>query len=73
MLAKLGQTNFEVVSFQRLSSLSFTAVPINGSDDASNELTPGTVVAIRTSSGRFAKMLIKTYGSTLGVDYVTYQ
>lgn len=73
MLASLGQADFDVVSYHRLSSLSYTATPINGSDNSSNGLTPGTVVAIRTNSGRFAKLKIKTYGATLSLDYVTYQ
>lgn len=73
MLTRLGEVDFDIVSYQSLSSLSYTATPINGSDDTSNKLTPGSVIAIRTNSGRFAKMKIKTYGVTLGIDYVTYQ
>ena len=73
MLTRLGEVDFDVVSYQSLNSLSYTATPINGSDDTSNKLTPGSVIAIRTNSGRFAKMKIKTYGITLGIDYVTYQ
>lgn len=73
MLANLGTVDFDVVSHQTLLSLSYAAAPINGSDNASNALTPGTVIAIRTGSGRLAKMRINTYGLNLRVDYVTYQ
>ncbi|MFN0086767.1 MAG: hypothetical protein ACKVX9_15360 [Blastocatellia bacterium] len=73
MLANLGLADFDVVSHQRLSSLSYLATPIEGSDNSSNALPTGAVVGVRTNSGRFAKLKIKSYGPTLGLEYVTYQ
>jgi len=51
MLAHMGQPNFDAVSLQTLQTRPYTANPINGSDNASNQLTPGTVIAIRTNAG----------------------
>jgi hypothetical protein len=47
--------------------------PINGSNNAANQLTAGTVVAIKTGAGRYAKMKINSYGYNLGMTWVTYK
>ncbi len=72
MLANLGQPNFDAISLQTLKSEPYTTVPINGSENGANKLTAGTVIAIKTSDGRFAKMRVKSYGYNLGIDWVTY-
>ena len=72
MLFNLGVRNFDAVSFQTLQGLSYTSLSINGTVGSANRLTAGTVIAIRTNSGRFAKMLVKTYGYNLLIDWVTY-
>ena len=73
MLAHMGQPNFDAVSLQTLQTRPYTANPINGSDNASNQLTPGTVIAIRTNAGRYAKVRIDSYGYNLGMTWVTYK
>ena len=73
MLAQMGKPNFDAVSYQTLKGLSYSATPIDGSNNASNKLTAGTVVAIRTNTGRYAKMKVNSYGYNLGINYVTYQ
>lgn len=73
MFCHMGKPNFEAVSFQTLQTQAYTALPINGSNTAANRLTPGTVIAIRTNAGRFAKLRIVTYGYNLRIDWVTYQ
>jgi len=73
MLANLGKVNFDAVSLQTLQTRPYTMTPINGSNNASNQLTAGTVVAIKTGAGRYAKMKINTYGYNLGMTWVTYK
>jgi hypothetical protein len=73
MLAHMGSPNFDAVSLQTLQSQPYTTNPINGSNNASNKLTPGTVIAIKTSAGRYAKMRINSYGYNLGISWVTYK
>jgi hypothetical protein len=73
MLANLGQVNFDAVSLQTLQTRPYTMTPINGSNNASNQLTAGTVVAIKTGAGRYAKMKINSYGYNLGMTWVTYK
>jgi hypothetical protein len=73
MLANMGKPNFDAVSYQALQTQPYTSIPINGSNNASNALTPGTVIAIKTSTGRFAKMKVETYGYNLGIRWVCYK
>jgi len=73
MLAHMGKPNFEAVSLQTLQSQPYTANPINGSDNASNQLTPGTVIAVKTNTGRYSKVKIDSYGYDLGITWVTYK
>ena len=73
MLANLGKVNFDAVSLQTLQTRPYTMTPINGSNNASNQLTAGTVVAIKTGAGRYAKMKINSYGYNLGMTWVTYK
>ncbi len=73
MLAHMGKPNFDAVSLQTLQAQPYSATPINGSNNSSNKLTAGTVIAIRTSAGRYAKMKINSYGYNLGISWVTYK
>lgn len=73
MLAYMGKPNFDAVSLQTLQAQPYTTTPINGSNNASNQLMPGTVIAIKTNAGRFAKMKINSYGYNLGISWVTYK
>jgi len=72
-LAHLGKPNFDAVSLATLKAQSYTATPINGSNNSSNRLTAGTVIAIKTGAGRYAKMKINSYGYNLGISWVTYK
>jgi len=73
MLAHMGTPNFDAVSLQTLQSRPYTANPINGSNNASNQLTPGTVIAVKTNTGRYAKVKIDSYGYDLGITWFTYK
>lgn len=73
MLAHMGKPNFDAVSYQTLQKQSYTATPINGSNNAANQLKAGTVIAIKTNAGRYAKLRIDTYGYNLAITWVTYK
>jgi len=73
MLANMGKPDFDSVSYQALQTQPYTTIPINGSNNVSNALTPGTVIAIRTNTGRYAKMKVETYGYNLGIRWVCYK
>lgn len=73
MIANMGKVNFDAVSRQTLMVQAYTTTPIDGSINSSNKLTPGTVVAFKTNAGRYAKMLVNTYGYNLGITWVTYK
>lgn len=73
MIAHMGKPDFNSVSRQALAIQPYTATPINGSNNSSNRLTAGTVIAIKTNTGRFAKMKIDSYGYNLGITWVTYK
>jgi hypothetical protein len=72
-LFNLGAADYEAVDKAKLQSLTYSATPIDGSD-ANNKLTPGTVVAVKTSNGRFAKMKVvsKAPDNTLTFRFYTY-
>jgi hypothetical protein len=73
MLAHMGKPNFDAVSLQTLKTQAYTANPIDGSNNASNRLKAGTVIAVKTSAGRYAKMKVNSYGYNLGIFWVTYK
>ena len=55
MLAHLGKPNFDAVSLQTLKAQSYTATPINGSNNTSNMLKAGSVIAVKTGAGASPK------------------
>jgi hypothetical protein len=46
---------------------------INGSDDANNQMPPGTVIVYVTSDKNYGKMKILQYGYNLTVGWTTYR
>jgi hypothetical protein len=71
-MAHLGQRNFDAVSVETLRAASYTATPLNGSNNSANQLSTGTVIAIRTGNGHFAKMRVDAYGYNMSISWVTY-
>jgi hypothetical protein len=71
-LANLHTVSFSLVSADRLRSLSYSPVPIDGSNNPFNQLTQGTVVAVKTRVGHYAKVRIDSYGYNLKVTVTTY-
>ncbi len=56
-VAHLGRVDFEKLGLSDLKEAAYSTEPIKGDDD-DNLLTPGTVIAMRTNRGNYAKMLI---------------
>jgi hypothetical protein len=56
-VAHLGDVDFEKLALSDLERAVYSEKPIKGDDD-NNQLTPGTVVAVRTNLGNYAKMLV---------------
>jgi hypothetical protein len=71
-MARLGAVDFDAIASSELRVERFTDVPIDGSNTGANQLTPGTVVAIRTRHGQYAKMQVVSYGYDLLIKWVTY-
>ena len=73
MLVNMGPVGFDGLTLAALRSLNYGPGSINGSANSFNQLTPGTVVAIKTRNGHYAKMRIDSYGYNLGITSTTYQ
>lgn len=71
-IVNLGRVSFSSVLPETLASLTFSSKPLNGNDDATNELVTGDVFAVRTNAGNFAKVLVTAYGYYMKVQWVTY-
>lgn len=72
-IVRLGPVPFGPIGIDTLLGLSYGATPIPGNNDASNQLTTGTVFAVRTGAGNYAKVLVTSYGYNMGIQWVTYQ
>ena len=71
-IANLGPVNFNSVTLATLKTEPYQATPINGST-IGGQLSSGTVIAIRTRGGHYAKMRIDSYGYNLLITSTTYQ
>ena len=69
---RLGAVNFDSVTPDQLAGLSYSGGQIDGSDLATNQLLPGTVVAVRTRAGHHAKIRVDEYGYNLALTVVCY-
>jgi hypothetical protein len=73
LLAHMGQPTFDAVSLETLKTQNYSAAPIDGSNNANNKLRVGTVIAVKTGTGRYAKLKINSYGFNLSISWVTYK
>ncbi|MEM2478387.1 MAG: hypothetical protein QXF13_05165, partial [Thermoproteota archaeon] len=69
----IGAVDFNSVKYSDLKKYSYSSDPINGNDDASNQMPQGTVIAAITSEGRYCKFRIDTYGYNIVISWVTYE
>ena len=72
-IANLGAVDFASLSCGDLRSEPYANVPINGNNDATNQLTNGDVFAVRTDQGNYAKVQVISYGYNLELSFVTYR
>ena len=72
-IANIGVVNFNGVSAAELQSLSYSDTPINGNDDATNQLVNGDVFAVITRSGNYAKVQVINYGYDIEIQWRTYK
>jgi hypothetical protein len=74
LLARLGATDLDARTASELVSVPYDRRSLNGSSSpALNQLTQGTVIAIRTRHGHYARMQVVAYGVDLVISWVTYQ
>lgn len=59
-LANLGKVDFNAVTLEDLTSAKYSPRAISGDED-NDQLTPGTVIAIKTNKGNYAKLRIDGY------------
>jgi hypothetical protein len=57
MVFNMGAVNYDAVTKAQLQGLAYSTAGIDGSD-STNKMPPGTVIAIKTNAGRFAKMKV---------------
>jgi hypothetical protein len=72
LLAHLGSPDFDSVSLDTLRAQEYSDAPLPGSNDGENKMTPGSVIAVKTNHGRYAKILINAYGYNLNLNWVTF-
>lgn len=68
----IGKVDFNSIKYSHLKSYSYSSDKINGSNNASNQIPEGTVVAAITNEGRYCKFRIDQYGYNLTITFLTY-
>ena len=73
VFSNMGLANYDAVTKAQLQGLTYNTTSINGSDSG-NQMPPGTVIAIKTNAGRYAKMKVvaKDAANTLTFRFYTY-
>lgn len=72
-ISNIGVVNFNGVSVAELQGLSYSSTPINGNNDATNQLVNGDVFAVITRSGNYAKVQVINYGYDIEIRWRTYK
>lgn len=72
-IVNLGAVDFNSLTPDTLSSLSYSTSPIDGNNDASNKLVTGDVFAVLTNSGNYAKVKVVAYGYDMSIQWTTYK
>jgi hypothetical protein len=68
----VGIVDFSSIGYSDLQGYSYSTEAINGSDNASNQIPAGTVVAAITNQGRYSKFRIDVNGYILTITWLTY-
>jgi hypothetical protein len=72
-LVNLGMADFNSLTPDTLSSLTYSTMPIDGNNDGSNKLVTGDVFAVLTTSGNYAKVKVVAYGYDMTIQWTTYK
>ena len=72
-IVNLGAVDYGSLSCNALRSEAYASTPINGSNDATNQLIVGDVFAVHTDQGNYAKVQVISYGYNLELRFETYQ
>ncbi len=72
-LHRLGPASYGQLTYPELMALTYTSDPIPGTPGSGNRMTPGTVVAVRTHGGNYAKLQVVSTGYDLRIRYATYR
>lgn len=67
-----GDYAFGDINYHDILDSTLDPSPIDGSDNANNQIPAETVVLYSTNSGRIGKMLIQEYGYSLLISWRTY-
>ncbi len=68
----IGNVDFDSITYSDLTGYAYSTDPINGSNDSSNQIPVGTVIAAVTNEGRYTKVRIDIYGYDLTITWLTY-
>lgn len=71
-LHRLGAVDYAAITHAELLGLAYGTAAIDGSVGAANQLADGTVFAVRTSQGNYAKVKVVAYGYDLKVQWTTW-
>jgi hypothetical protein len=71
-IVNLGVVDFDAITADQLAMLSYSTTPIDGNNDATNQLVNGDVFAVKTSDGNLAKVKVLDYGYNIELQWVTY-
>lgn len=69
----LGCVDFDTLLPALLQTLGYNNSPIIGNNDATNQLVNGSVFAVRTNRGNFAKVQVLEYGYNLTLRWSTHK
>jgi len=72
-LVNLGSVDFNALTPDTLSNLTYSTTPIDGNNDPSNKLITGDVFAVLTTSGHYAKVKVVAYGYNMTIQWTTYK
>src|ERR1700748_1434626 len=71
-ITNLGLIDFNSLTPDTLSSLTYSNTPIDGNNDATNKLVTNDVFAVQTTNGNYAKVKVLSYGYNMQIQWVTY-
>jgi hypothetical protein len=72
-IVNIGVVDYDSLTVTDLQQLSYGTTPIDGDDDASNQLVDGDVFAVSTTGGNYAKVRVIQYGYNIEIQWATYE